>query len=167
MVEEERRVEMVEDKRVGLVEEKKSGGEEEMRRLEGVLREKEADISSLRLDLASAQSELEQVQRGKPKQQENGREEQRLEAELEKQRNKVVELETRLGKLQQEAECTVHNEKAARVALEGKLKAQEKELKTELAEASNLAGKLGRQVEEQEKKLVQVGWFLLLLSSFT
>ena len=49
-------------------------------------------------------------------------------------------------KVQQEAECKVHNAEAARTALEGKLKTQERELRTEAAEATNLSQRLEKQV---------------------
>ena len=49
-------------------------------------------------------------------------------------------------KVQQEAECKVHNAEAARTALEAKLKTQERELRTEAAEATNLSQRLEKQV---------------------
>ena len=66
----------------------------------------------------------------------------------------MQELETRVLKVQQEAECKVHNADAARTALEAKLKTQERELRTEAAEATNLSQRLEKQVSSTHLQIM-------------
>ena len=126
------------------------------KRLEEVIKQREVDISGLRLELASAQSEVEQLRKGS-KQGGGGGEEARLALELEKERVRVSELESRLVKVQQDAECKLHNSEAARTGMEAKLRSQEKELRAEAGEASGQAARLGKQLEEVERRLEQEG----------
>ena len=123
------------------------------KRLEEVIKQREGDISGLRLELASAQSEVEQLRKGSKQ----GGEQAKLAVELEKERVRVFELESRLVKVQQDAECKLHNSEAARSGMEAKLRTQEKELRAEAGEASAEAARLGKQLEEVEKRLEQEG----------
>ena len=153
----------VQEERRVVQEEKPSGqaeGGDEAKRLQEVIRQNEGDIGGLRLELASAQSELEQLKKGRGGAREDvraGAEVGKLTVELEKEKGRVVELGGRLAKVQQEAETRLHNSEAARTGMEAKLKAQEKELRTEVGEAVSEAARLGKQVEEQEKRLEQEG----------
>ena len=126
------------------------------KRLEEVIKQRETDISGLRLELASAQSEVEQLRKGSSSVRQGG-EQAKLASELEKERGRVLELESRLVKVQQEAECKLHNSEAAKTGMEAKLRSQEKELRAEAGEASSQAARLGKQLEEVEKRLEQEG----------
>ena len=126
------------------------------KRLEDVIKQREEDISGLRLELASAQSEVEQLRKGSSSVRQGG-EQAKLASELEKERGRVLELESRLVKVQQEAECKLHNSEAAKTGMEAKLRSQEKELRAEAGEASSQAARLGKQLEEVEKRLEQEG----------
>ena len=119
------------------------------KRLEEVIKQRENDLSSLRLELASAQSEVEQLRKG------DTGSSARLVVELEKEKVKVSELESRLVKVQQEAECKLHNSEAAKTSLEVKIKTQEKELRAEVGEATSEAARLGKQLEEVGNKKKQ------------
>ena len=119
------------------------------KRLEEVIKQRENDLSTLRLELASAQSEVEQLRKGDTgSSARQGGEHAKLVVELEKEKVKVSELESRLVKVQQEAECKLHNSEAAKTSLEVKIKAQEKELRAEVGEATSEAARLGKQLEE-------------------
>ena len=124
------------------------------KRLEEVIKQRETDISGLRLELASAQSEVEQLRKGGK---EGGGSQAKLAVELEKEKVRVGELESRLVKVQQDAECKLHNSEAARSGMEAKLRSQEKELRAEAGEAHGEAARLGKQLEEVEKRLEQEG----------
>ena len=119
------------------------------KRLEEVIKQRENDLSTLRLELASAQSEVEQLRKGDTgSSARQGGEHAKLVVELEKEKVKVSELESRLVKVQQEAECKLHNSEAAKTSLEVKIKTQEKELRAEVGEATSEAARLGKQLEE-------------------
>ena len=123
------------------------------KRLEEVIKQRENDLSTLRLELASAQSEVEQLRKGDTgSSARQGGEHTKLVVELEKEKVKVSELESRLVKVQQEAECKLHNSEAAKNSLEVKIKAQEKELRAEVGEATSEAARLGKQLEEVGNK---------------
>ena len=123
------------------------------KRLEEVIKQRENDLSNLRLELASAQSEVEQLRKGDTgSSARQGGEHAKLAVELEKEKVKVSELESRLVKVQQEAECKLHNSEAAKTSLEVKIKAQEKELRAEVGEATSEAARLGKQLEEVGNK---------------
>ena len=121
------------------------------KRLEEVIKQREGDINGLRLELASAQSEMEQLRKG------GGGSQGQMSVELEKERVRVAELESRLVKVQQDAECKLHNSEAARSGMETKLRSQEKELRAEAGEAQGEAARLAKQLEEVEKRLEQEG----------
>ena len=123
------------------------------KRLEEVIKQRENDLSALRLELASAQSEVEQLRKGDTgSSARQGGEHAKLVVELEKEKVKVSELESRLVKVQQEAECKLHNSEAAKTSLEVKIKTQEKELRAEVGEATSEAARLGKQLEEVGNK---------------
>ena len=123
------------------------------KRLEEVIKQRENDLSNLRLELASAQSEVEQLRKGDTgSSARQGGEHAKLAVELEKEKVKVSELESRLVKVQQEAECKLHNSEAAKTSLEVKIKTQEKELRAEVGEATSEAARLGKQLEEVGNK---------------
>ena len=123
------------------------------KRLEEVIKQRENDLSNLRLELASAQSEVEQLRKGDTgSSARQGGEHAKLVVELEKEKVKVSELESRLVKVQQEAECKLHNSEAAKTSLEVKIKTQEKELRAEVGEATSEAARLGKQLEEVGNK---------------
>ena len=124
------------------------------KRLEEVIKQREGDINGLRLELASAQSEVEQLRKGGK---EGGGSQAKLAVELEKEKVRAAELESRLVKVQQDAECKLHNSEAARSGMEAKLRSQEKELRAEAGEAHGEAARLGKQLEEVEKRLEQEG----------
>ena len=123
------------------------------KRLEEVIKQRENDLSTLRLELASAQSEVEQLRKGDTgSSARQGGEHAKLVVELETEKVKVSELESRLVKVQQEAECKLHNSEAAKTSLEVKIKTQEKELRAEVGEATSEAARLGKQLEEVGNK---------------
>ena len=61
-------------------------------------------------------------------------------------------------KVQQEAECKLHNSEAAKTSLEVKIKTQEKELRAEVGEATSEAARLGKQLEEVGNKKNKKSW---------
>merc|ERR1711936_945559 len=103
--------------------------------LESSLKSKEKEISGLRIDLASTQSQLEQFRNDvKKRDQEQSKHDgiiSKIQLELEKQTNKAGDLEAKVAKVQQENQCHIHNAEATKQALESKLKQQEKDLKNE------------------------------------